>query len=256
MFGKKEKLSEIELLVDSELTEDRYILDDENAIVVIKNNDRHTHCQEYIMIHRRLQEGKLIEMNRWYINTYYFGAIERIAPIKELNLFRMHNGSGAFDALYDYKKGEYVIPRGVWKEIMAGRNNEILNEYNGFLAYFEILSDYEKGDVFAYNTPITNERIVQSFCVKDDNYYAIINTDGTIRGNKLFKGSSFSKISEIIDLNQYESMDAFKQERKKICNDLRDAQKQAYQQMIKDRNDGNVSPYLDNEVAKVLGVSK
>ena len=103
---------------------------------------------------------------------------------------------------------------------------------------------------------MTNEKIVESFGVKDGTYYAILNTDGTIRGNKLFKGSSFSKISQIIDLDQYESLDAFKQERKQLCNDKKQKQKQEYQQMIETRNDGSISPYLDSEVAKVLGLKK
>lgn len=62
--------------------------------------------------------------------------------------------------------------------------------------------------------------------------------------------SMFSRISQIIDLDEYESLDAFKQDRKQICN----AQKQEYQQMIETRNDGSISPYLDSEVAKVLGL--
>ena len=115
-------------------------------------------------------------------------------------------------------------------------------------------SDYEEGDVFPYTNPVTNEKMVASFGFDDGIYYAILNIDGTIRGNKLFKGSSFSRISQIIDLNEYESLGAFKQERKQLCNDKKKKLKQEYQQMIEARNDGSISPYLDSEVAKVLGL--
>lgn len=256
MFGKKEEVSQIKKLVSSQKTEDRYILDDENAIIVIENNDRNTHSEYYIMIHQRLEDGNLVEINRWYISGYYFGSIHDVTVIKDLNLFQVQNSGGAFNALYDYKNGKFVVPRGVWSVVESGRNNSILKKYNGFLASFGISSDYEEGDVYSYTNPMTNEKIVESFGVKDGTYYAILNTDGTIRENKLFKGSSFSKISQIIDLDQYESLEAFKQERKQLCNEKKKKQKQEYQQMIGTRNDGSISPYLDSEVAKVLGLKK
>lgn len=250
------EVSQIKKLICGQKIEDRYILDNENAIIVIENNDRNTHSEYYIMIHQRLENGKLVEINRWYISGYYFGPIQEVTVIKDLNLFQVQNSYGEFNALYDYKNGKFVVPRGVWGIIESGRGNSILKKYNGFLASFGISSDYEEGDVYSYTNPLTNEKIVESFGVKDGTYYAILNTDGTIRENKLFKGGSFSKISQIIDLDQYESLDAFKQERKQLCNDKKQKQKQKYQQMIETRNDGSISPYLDSEVAKVLGLKK
>lgn len=143
-----------------------------------------------------------------------------------------------------------------WELVESGRNNSILKKYNGFLASFGIRSDYEEDDVYAYDNPITGERIVESFVVEDGDYYAILNIDGTIRGNKLFKGKSFSKITKIIDLDEYESLDAFKKERKQLCNDKKQKSKQEYYQLVESRNDGSISPYLDSEVAKVLNLKK
>lgn len=168
----------------------------------------------------------------------------------------MQNSCGNFNALYDYKNAKFVVPRDVWKIVKSGKYNSILKKYNGFLALFEISSDYEDGDVYSYINPMTNEEIVESFGVNDGTYYAILNLDGTIRGNKSFKGHSFSKISQIIDLEQYESLDAFKQERKQLCNAQKEKQKQEYQEMIEARNEESFSPYLDNEDAKVLGLKK
>jgi len=256
MFGKKEETSQIKILVSSRKTEDRYILDDENAIIVIENNDRYIHSEYYIMIHQRLEDEELVEINRWYISGYYFGSIHYITVIKDLNLFQVQNSCGNFNALYDYKNGKFVVPRGVWNVVESGSNNSILNKYDGFLASFSISSDYEEGDVFSWINPMTNERIVESFGVKDGIYFAILNIDGTIRGNKLFKGDSFSKISQIIDLDKYESLEAFKQERKQLCNDIKKQQKQEYQKMIETRNDGSISPYLESEVAKILLLKK
>lgn len=80
------------------MTEDKYILDEENAIIVVENNDKETHPEYYIIIHQRLVDGKLIEVNRWYMNGYYFGAIKNETVIKELSLFKVQNGKGWFNA--------------------------------------------------------------------------------------------------------------------------------------------------------------
>jgi len=230
--------------------EDEYILDDENKIVVIRDDED----TGYIMIHERLIDGKEVEINSWPIKSYYFGSIHDVTVIKDLNLFQVQNGCGGFNALYNYKEGKFVVPQNTWGLIEAGRENSILKKYNGFLASFHIIPDYEEGDVYAYDNPITGERIVESFGEIDRYYYAMLNVDGTIRGNKLFKGQSFSKITEIIDLNDYESLDEFKKERKQLCNEQKQMKKNAYLQLIKTRNDGSISPYLDSEVAKVLNI--
>ena len=255
MFKNKEEQiekSKIENLVSSQETEDSYILDDENAIIVIHGDEP----TEYIMIHERLINSELVEINRWSLKCYYFGLIHDLTAIKDLNLFQVQNGCGNFNAIYNYKEGKFVVPQNTWGLIESGRNNSILKKYNGFLASFRIISDYEEDDVYAYDNPITGERIVESFGEEDGEYYAILNIDGTIRGNKLFKGKSFSKITKIVDLDEYESLDAFKKERKQLCNDKKQKSKQEYYQLIKSRNDGSISPYLDSEVAKVLNLKK
>lgn len=252
--NKKEKMekSKIEKLVSRQETEDRYILDDENAIIVIHGDEP----TGYIMIHERLINNELVEINRWSLICYYFGSIHDVTTIKDLNLFQVQNGCGNFNAIYNYKEGKFVVPQKTWGLVESGRNNSILKKYNGFLASFGIRSDYEEDDVYAYDNPITGERIVESFVVEDGDYYAILNIDGTIRGNKLFKGKSFSKITKIIDLDEYESLDAFKKERKQLCNDKKQKSKQEYYQLVESRNDGSISPYLDSEVAKVLNLKK
>lgn len=212
---EKEESSKIERLVFQQKAEDRYILDDEDAIIVIHSDEP----TGYIMIHERLVDDKLVEINRWSISSYYFGSIHDVTPIREFNLFQVQNNGGEFNAIYDYKKGIFVVPQRTWEIVDSGRNNNILKKYGGFLASFSISSDYEDDDVYAYENPITDERIVESFVVRDGNYYALLNLDGTIRGNKLFKGNNFSKIESIIDLDKYESLAQFKEERKQFCND-------------------------------------
>ncbi len=243
---------EIELLVAKQEHEDSYILDDQNVILVTYNSNN---SKGYMMIHERLIDGQLVEINKWPLKSYYFG-MKNEAIINDLNLFQVQNGIGDFNALYNYKEGKFVVPQNVWKSVECGNHNNYLKIYNGFLAKFEILPDYEKDDVYSYINPVTNEKIVESFDAYDRYYYALLNIDGTIRGNKLFKGDTFSKITQIIDLDEYESLAEFKEERKQLCNDLKQKKKQKYYQLLESRNDGNISPYLDNEVADVLNLKK
>lgn len=238
-------------------TEDRYFLDGQNVIVVINNDGKTEHNESYIVIHERLVDKRLVEINRWYMNGYYFGAIHNITVIKDLNLFQVQNGSGNFNALYDYKQGKFVVPRKKWGVVSYKLGNvNYLTEYNGFIAVFGISSDYEHDDCYSYINPVTNKKIVESFSVNDGDYYAILNLDGSIRGNKLFKGSSFSKIEKIIDLDEYESLEAFKSERKQLCNEEKKKRKQQYYQLIGSRNNGSLSPYYDEEVLKTLQLKK
>lgn len=233
-----------------------YILDCENAIVVIKNDDKSINDSNYIMIHKRLLLDTITEVNRWYLKYYHFGSIHNVTVIKKLGLFKVQNISGAFGSLYDYKNGKFVINQDEFEMLKFGENDSMIKKYNGVLGLFSIFSDYEKDDVFSYTNPVTKEKLIESFSVSDGCYYAILNLDGTIRGNKLFKGSSFSKIEEVIDLNKYNSLSEFKNEVKELCNYKKKKPKEAYYQMIKSRDDGSVSPYLDSEVEKILSLKK
>ncbi len=97
----------------------------------------------------------------------------------------------------------------------------------------------------------------------DGTYYAILNVDGTIRGNKLFKGNLFSTKEETIDLDKYESIEAFKLERKEWCNQIKQKNKNALYEtfaMLSERGSSRTSlcsdSYLDTEATQTLGLKK
>ena len=246
ILKKTEKKLGIEELVLSQEPEDRYILDDENAIIVIYNDENYPH-NGYVMIHERLVNDKLVEINRWPLRSYYFGSIHKASSIKDLNLFQVQNGRGNYNAIYNYKEGKFIVPQNTWKSVIS---YPYLERCNGFLAFFEIRSDYEEDDTYIYFNPITGEKIKDSFIVRDDYYYAILDIDGSIRDNKLFKGRSLSEITKIIDLDKYESLDAFKEERTQICNDIKQKKKKEYYQSLESRQ------HLASAVAKVLNLKK
>ena len=255
LLSKEGNLSQIERLVRKIDAEDKYVLDDKNAIIVIRNPNKKS-SYYYIMIHERLIDDELQEINRWNMESYHFGSIHDQSVIKQYSLFKVQGTNGNFNALYNYKKAQFVIPQREWQTLYFGKNDKYLKEYNGILGEFRIDSTPEKSDMISYISPLTNEKIVESFSVSDGNYYAIINLDGSIRKKKLFKGSSFSKIKKIIDLKEYGTLQEFKEERKRMCNEKKQNKKDAYYKMLEERNDGSISPYLDNEVIKVLQLKK
>ena len=56
---------------------------------------------------------------------------------------------------------------------------------------------------------INGQRYWYSFEPPKETYYVLINKDGSIRGNRLFKGENFAKIVEVIDLIMHDSLEEF-----------------------------------------------
>lgn len=220
---------------------DEYFLDKSNRIIVILDND----IYQYKMVHQRLIDGKYINIKKWAIKPYYYDMIHYNAVIEDLNFFQVQNANGGFEAWYDYKNGKFIIEPGIWDEISLGTNNEYIDKYNGAIANFTIKSDYENDDIIKYESAIDGKEKLITFEVNDGKYFAILNLDGTIRNNVLFKGQSIYEINQIIYLSQYHSLEDFKQRRKMICNALKKERKEQYY-----TND--YSQYIDKEVARVL----
>ena len=224
---------------------DYYILDNENAIVVNLNS-----YNRYTIKHMRLKNNNLVILNQWEVSQYSF---DSYAVIKPFSLLKIYNQSSC-SSVYDFANAKFIISSRDWDNLEFGPYNNCINKYKGILAYFDIQSEQKKDDIIQYINPVTNEEMVEDFAVVDGHYYAIINLDGTIRCNKLFKGSTFSKIEEIIDLNEYQSLADFKNVKKRICNEIKNEKRNAYLEVIKNRNNNNISPYLDEEVARILEI--
>lgn len=80
-----------------------------------------------------------------------------------------------------------------------------------------------------------------------------LNLDGTIRENKLFRGESIAKAEEKIDIiKDYESLDAFLKSKKEWCNQMKKRNKEYYQNMLAKRGTESISPYLDDEIMRII----
>ncbi len=264
------KPKDLRTLVYSIRTVDRYFLDDENAIVVM-NNPNKASKDRYITIHYRLEEGKLIEVNRWYQKSYLLGSHAQDV-IKDLNLFMVQGGQSlgvnlgkCHHAIYHYKLDRFIVKEGQFDGIgatnqVAGINDHVngpnyLREYGCFLAYFSINSTYEKGDIITYENPVTKEMISHDFN-KQEFYFALVNPDGTIRGNNLFQGINFSRIDEIVELGNCTSLEEFKKERIDFLTRKKQWEKEQYIQKQSTTSDESIFPHLDKEVWKVLTLTK
>ena len=251
---KTPNTSNIKKLISREDYIDKYILDSENAIIVVNKGRVYTE-DRFFMIHKRIENGKLVEVNRWQIKEFTFEENHEKSIIRDKKLFKIKDASARTIGVYDYKKGKFVVPINAWDSIEFGNNNRLIEMYNGFLATFSISSDQEPDDIYSYISPVSDKRVVEIFKEKDGDYFAILNIDGTIRGKKIFKGTSFSNVEKVIDLSKYESLEAFKIQRRKLCNDRKKREKQKYYKRM-GTMDKDVSAYFDTEVAKVLNLKK
>lgn len=275
MLKKKKNIKEqeeiepdrLKQLISDIQAEDYYILDEKNSVVLIEQRDNTNDTCINTMIHYRLENGKLIEMNRWNIDKYHFGIHYNKDTLKELHLCMIQTANGNNDAIYNYNLAKFIVKPGIWNNISIGNQAsgikfqapqiDYLKEYNGFLACFSLSSTYEdEKDVVSYKNPITQEKIYYSFNIDDGLYFAILNTDGSIRQNKLFKGQNFSRIVQIIDLDEYQSLEEFKQKRVEYLNQLKKQQKEKYYASLYANPQPYFSPYLDREVLKVLKLQK
>ena len=252
MLKNKECKGELRLLVLQQPGLEKFILGSKDAIIVVEN----TSNRGFTMIHERLIDGQLHEINRWTLNNYRFGVLGGVAIKSDYNLFMVQNGNGVFDGVYNYKDARFVVPQNVWDSVDPGYGDRMLRRYGCFVGSFDVSSDLEDDDSYSYTNPITGEKSVETFVVRDKTYFGIIDPDGSIRDGKLFKGSSLSKITEIIDLKNYESVKIFKDIKKQMCNIKKYEAKLQYRQLIESRNNGSMSPYYGLEVEKVLNLKK
>ena len=259
------------------ILEDVYVLDDENIIAVVCNPERRTiDDPSYIMIHCRVTEQELVELNRWNQPNYFCELIKTDSILEKLGYFLVQGNSRAYvyDAIYDYKNARFVIEKGIFDcigfdNVVANASDigkNYLKEYNCFLARFTVSSTICEDDVISYTNTITNDLIKHSFAPTPETYYVLINPDGTMRGNTLFMGDSFSKILGMVTLqtrsnitpdmpeDAFESLQLFKQERVEELTKIKNKCKLEHQIWIQRIGSRTSSPYLDDEVAKIISL--
>lgn len=236
-----------------------YTIDDESAIVI---GGRYGYIQT--MLHYKMNNGRLQEVIRLdEINVY--GRLLKKHKIFMLMKNRYPNYDNICIALYDYQNCRFIVPEGKFDNIgydesMPGIDKyhpNYLEKYNCFLAYFTLSSEASSGEeqIF-YTSSINGRKYYHSFSPTQETYYALINKDGSIRANKIFKGADFTKIEEVVDLKEYGSLEAFKKHRIEVLTKIKEENKRAYYERLQRINNVTNSPYLDEEVVKVLTLEK
>lgn len=246
---------------------DLYLFDDEDAIVVTKNSDKDSKYN-YFMEHYRFVDGKLQKMNKWGQRTYYFGGDKDYQIIRNLHYFMVPGGCNNFHiswdccgSIYNYKTCEFIVEKNIFDGIsttnhLAGVNHAIpevnyLKDYNCFLANFKLKSEFQEDDILYYTNPVTKEKMTYTFG-SSEVYFAFLNIDGSIKGNKLFKGRNLSRIEKDIPLDGFKSLEQFKSLRIKELTEEKNKAKKAYIERLNLESKDFISPYLDDEIMKLL----
>jgi len=237
-----------------------YILDDENAIVL---GGRYNYN---VMIHYSMCYGQLFEITQVPMRNVHG------RQLKKQKLFMLMKNNHHYDncclAIYDYEHGEFIVKNGTFDNIgydasmniidQCNSSTDYLKYHNCFLAYFTLTSTGEQSvqEQLLYTSLIDGRQHWYDFEPPKETYYALINLDGTIRGNKIFKGNNLAKIEQVIDLRQYGSLEEFKTQRRKELTEIGKQNKKAYFDKVGTGHFENPSPYMDEEVIKVMTLSK
>ena len=237
-----------------------YIIDDENAIVI---GGRYGWSQS--MIHYTMCYGNLIEVTRFPVRQTYGRVLKKHKLFMIMNNYH-HSYENTCIAVYDYENCKFVIEKGKFDNIGYDASMSVidkyqsnyLEKYNCFLGYFTLTCKTDCGvlEQIHYTSLINDQQHWHSFEPPKETYYALINKDGSIRGNRLFKGENLTKIEEVIDLRNYKSLEDFKKQRIEVLTQIKNKNKQDYYERLKRINNVTDSPYLDEEVIKVLTLVK
>lgn len=220
----------IQQLIDKEVCVDKFVLDLENVFFVYKNEDENG---VYKIVHKRFENGSFVEVSTWYTGVYY----NDYFTIGENGLIKIDSNFYSFKGLYDYIKGCFIVPLNTWCYL----TDYYLANYGGYLANFKISLNSSK---LISNNLYTKIGNIKSEKLVEEQYFALINEDGTIRGNKLFKGNSLSQVTEIIDLSKYENVDVFKIERTEVLKE--------YAKIVEKNEKQNTEKFLIKEVFEIL----
>jgi len=234
-----------------------YILDDENAIVL---GGMYNHN---VMIHYSMCYGKLFEITHVPMRNMHG------RQLKEHKLFMLleDHRFNCCTAVYDYANGKFIAKKGDFDNIGYDASMSIidqhtprinyLQQHNCFLAYFTLMSDGKfLNERIEYISSINRNTYFYDLEPPEETYYAFVNLDGTLRGNSLFRGETITKIEQVIDLRQYGTLEEFKIQRKKELNEIAKQNKKAYFDKVGTGHWENPSPYLDQEVIKVMSLLK
>ncbi len=249
MFNKK--IAAIDF-VSNIVCSDKVVLDDQNVIVIYENPYKEN-GYSYIMVHYRLQDKKFFEVNRWDQERFYFVKPE-IEILKDLKLFMIKGKMGcfskfqdAYNAIYHYEKGQFIVKKGIWDSLgyqnCTGINDDIhyLEDYHCFIAHFKLCHVLDKKVEDSKTTKISEE----GFSIEDKNHFAVLNLDGTIRGNRLFIGDDLFHIEQIVDLG-LSTLEDYKKSRIKLLHIWGEIYKSGFAQKLVSKYEGT------EEVMKIL----
>ena len=214
--------------------------------------------------------GNLIEVTRFPVREAYGRILKKHKLFMLLNKHYYSSANIHLEnictAVYDYENFRFIVKQGQFDNIGYDSSMSVidknqpnyLEKYNCFLGYFTLSCKTDCGTIeeIQYTSLINDQHYWHSFEPPNETYYALINKDGNIRGNILFKGNSFTEITEAIHLRNYKSLEDFKNQRIEELTQIKNKNKQKYYERLKRINNVTTSPYLDEEVVKIISLEK
>ena len=231
-FKKKEnKKTDLYSLLPKEKYYGNLVLDDKNILVAKYNNGI------YCITHYSLIDNSLKVVAKWnQYNLKCFGntIFNYVLNNEYIFIPSIKNYSTSYQSIYNYKTHKFIIKNNVFDSITVFPYKEHSNK-TFLLGEINITNECP---YIEYIDSLSNKKEIYYSNLIKEKYFAILDLNGNILDNKLFLGESITKIKNIIDLNKYNSIEEFINERKEI--------------LKKENIFDNKVPYLSEEIIKVL----
>lgn len=178
---------------------------------------------------------------------------------KGVCIIRNYYEEAQTELMYDLNNSKVLIEAGLFdsfafysSEVSEAKGHDVIDytkDFNAIIGVFDIVSR-DEDDIYTYNDPLTGATVTCDFGIHEGNYYAMINMDGTIRSNKLFRGNDFSKIEFIVDMDEFKSLEAYKEYRQDVVNRRKQNLKKDFNKSMETY--GAYFPYQNEGVIKLL----
>ena len=176
-----------------------------------------------------------------------------------ISVIRSYHGEEYEELVYDINNSKVLIEPGLYdsfafysSEVSPATGRDVIDytkDFNAIIGVFDIVSR-DEDDIYTYNDPLTGTNVTCDFGIHEGIYYAMINMDGTIRSNKLFRGNDFSKIEFIVDMDEFKSLEAYKVYRQDVVNRRKQNLKKDFNKSM--QKYGAYFPYQNEGVIKLL----
>lgn len=253
MLFKKDKLKESLKKLNVGYIYSSYLDIERDKLFVVVDGEKGYELREY-----SIKDAKLLNSIPVKYPLISFFSTDTLDK-KGVCIIRNYYEEEQTELMYDLNNSKVLIEAGLFdsfafysSEVSEAKGHDVIDytkDFDAIVGVFDIVSR-DEDDIYTYNDPLTGATVTCDFGIHEGNYYAMINMDGTIRSNKMFRGNDFSKIEFIVDMDEFKSLEAYKVYRQDVVNRRKQNLKKDFNKSMETY--GAYFPYQNEGVIKLL----